>query len=90
MLRTFVLALHDNAGRNMGNADGRVGFVDVLAAGAAGAKGVDAQVFFVHIDINGVVDFRVDEHRGKRGVATFVGIKREMRTRRCTPASAFR
>ena len=34
----------DDAGRQVGDAHGRVGLVDVLAAGAAGAHGVDADV----------------------------------------------
>ena len=32
MLRAIVLALHDDAGRQMRDADGRIGLVDVLAA----------------------------------------------------------
>jgi hypothetical protein len=39
-----VLALGHDAGGQVGDAHGRVGLVDVLAAGAAGAEGVDAQV----------------------------------------------
>ena len=34
MLGAVVLALHDNARRQMGDAHGRIGSVDVLAAGA--------------------------------------------------------
>jgi hypothetical protein len=41
-LRALVLALDDDAGGKVGDADGGVGLVDVLAAGTGGAVGVDA------------------------------------------------
>jgi hypothetical protein len=44
VLRALVLALDHDAGRQVGDADRRIGLVDVLAAGAGGAEGVDAQV----------------------------------------------
>ena len=44
VLRLFRLDHHD-AGRQMGDAHGRIGRVDVLAAGARGAHRVDADVF---------------------------------------------
>src|SRR5690606_21183167 len=44
------------------------GFVDVLAAGAAGAVGVDAQVGLVDVDGLDFVDFRQHGHRAGRGV----------------------
>ncbi len=44
MLRALVLALDDDARGQVREAHGRVGLVDVLAAGAGGAVGVDAQV----------------------------------------------
>ena len=56
----------------------RVGLVDVLAAGAGGAEGVDAQVGRIDVDFDGVVDFGIDEHAGKRGVAAVVGVERRL------------
>jgi hypothetical protein len=44
VLRALVLALDDDARRQVRDAHGGVGLVDVLAAGAGGAVGVDAQV----------------------------------------------
>ena len=76
MLRSLVLTLDDDAGRQVGDADRRVGLVDMLAAGAAGAEGVDADILLVEVDIDAVVEFRHDHHRGERGVATAAGVKR--------------
>ena len=59
----------------MGHAHGRVGGVDVLAALAAGAVGVDAQVFELDVDLDGVVDFGRDKDRGEGGVTTLGGVK---------------
>ena len=53
-LRALVLALDDDAGREVRDPDGGVGLVHVLAAGAARAVGVDAQVALVDLDV-GVV-----------------------------------
>src|SRR5919201_5309089 len=50
-LRALVLALDDDAGREMSDPDGRVGLVDVLAAGALGAVGIDAEVVLVDLDV---------------------------------------
>jgi hypothetical protein len=44
VLAAAVLALHHDAGGDVRQAHGRVGLVDVLAAGAAGAEGVGAHV----------------------------------------------
>ena len=55
MLGTIVLALGDDAGGQVGDADGAVGLVDVLAARAAGAEGVDAQVGRVQLHLRGGV-----------------------------------
>ena len=50
-LRALVLALHDDPARAVRDAHGRVGLVDVLAAGARGAVGVDLQVVVVDLDV---------------------------------------
>ena len=52
VLRTLVLALDNNAGGDVGDTDGRLGLVDVLAAGTAGTVGVDLQVGRVDLDVN--------------------------------------
>src|SRR5690606_21181131 len=46
----------------------RIGLVDVLAAGAAGAVGVDAQVGRIDVDLEGIVDLGIDEDAGEGGV----------------------
>ena len=71
MLRTLVLATGDDACWNVGDADSGVGRVDVLATLAARAIGIDAEVFGLDVDDDGVVDLGRDEDRGKAGVAAF-------------------
>src|SRR5258705_9121502 len=44
MLRAAVLHVDDDAGRDVGDADRGFGLVDVLAAGALRAHGLDPQV----------------------------------------------
>ena len=62
-LRALVLALHDDPARAVGDAHGRVGLVDVLAAGARGAIGVDLQVVVLDLDVADVLDHRRDLER---------------------------
>ena len=65
MLRALVLAGHDDAAGKMGQAHRRIGLVDVLAAGAAGTVGVDAQIGVIDFDLDIVVDLRIDEDRSE-------------------------
>ena len=53
----------------MGDSYSGVGFVDVLPTGSLCAEGVDAKIGRVDVDLDGVVDFRVDEDAGEGGVA---------------------
>jgi hypothetical protein len=91
VLRALGLAGHDDAGRDVGDADRRVGLVDVLAARARRAIGVDAQVGSSLISISiVVVDHRIDpDRREARCAAARWLSKGEMRTSRCTPLSVF-
>jgi hypothetical protein len=57
-------------------ADGAVGLVHVLAAGARRAVGVDPQVLVQNLDLDGLVDHRIDPDAGEAGVAALLGIKR--------------
>ena len=68
VLRALVLAGDHDPGRDVRDAHGRVGRVDVLAALAAGAIGVDADVVRLDIDLDALVDFRRDKHAGERGM----------------------
>src|SRR5690606_13105692 len=74
VLAAFGLGLDHDAGGQVGDADGRVGLVDVLAAGARGAEGVDAQVGRVHLDRLAVLLDRDDRHRCRRGVDAPLGL----------------
>ena len=60
----------------MGQADGRVGFIDVLAARSAGPIGIDAKILGTNIDLNAVVDLRIHKQRGEGGMAPGVAVKR--------------
>jgi shikimate kinase len=66
-----------------------IGLVDVLAAGAGGAEGVDAQVA-VAVSTTMVSSTRGDETEAKEVCRRPLESKGEMRTSRWTPASAFR
>src|SRR5690606_18547879 len=68
VLRPVVLALHDHSRGQVGDAHRGLGPVHVLAARAGGAIDVDAQVGWIDLDLDRVVDFGIDEHGGKRGV----------------------
>ena len=52
------------------------GLVDVLAAGAAGAHRVDAHVGLLDVDIDAVVDHRIDVDAGERSVPARIGVER--------------
>ena len=60
----------------MREADRGFGLVDVLAAGAAGAHRVDAHVGFLDVDLDAVVDHRIDRDARERGVPARVGVER--------------
>ena len=69
VLRPFRLAVHGNAGGDVGDADGGLGLVHVLPAGATRAHGLDAQVLLVDLHPDGLVDVGIDEDAGEGGVA---------------------
>ena len=74
-LGLLVLALDHDARRIVGDAHGGVGAVHVLAAGAAGAEHVDAQVLLLDVDLDVRVNVRVHVHRGKGRVPAARGVK---------------
>ncbi|TLD44612.1 MAG: hypothetical protein FAZ92_03162 [Accumulibacter sp.] len=78
VLRAVVLALDDDVGRQVRDADRRIGLVDVLAAGAGSAVGVDAQVCRVDLDGEGIVDLGVGRHRAEARMATGVRVERRL------------
>ena len=73
VLALFVLALHDDAGLVVRQADGRGGLVDVLAAGAAGAENVLAIVVGLEVDFD-VFGLGHHGHGGGRGVDAALGL----------------
>ena len=68
-LAALGLAADDNVGRQVGDANGGLDFVDVLAAFAARAERVDAQVFGANVDFDLVVNFGNYEDGGEGCVA---------------------
>ena len=75
-LRTFVLARHDDAGRQVRDAHRRVGDVHVLAARARRAVGVDAEVAGIDLGLLGLFERRDAVERRERGLAAGVGVER--------------
>ena len=60
----------------MRNADGGVRGVYVLPAFARGAVGIDTQILLVDIDLDRVIDFRIDGDGRKRRMSTLCRIER--------------
>ena len=75
MLGALVLAADHDARGQVGDPDGGVGGVHVLAARAAGTVGVDAQVVFVDLDVDVVVEFGIDFDRAEAGVPPGVAVE---------------
>ena len=76
VLAALGLAGHDDTGREMGDAHGRIGGVDMLPAGAAGAEGVHPQVGLADLDVDVILfDLGKDDRRGKGGVTAGIAVK---------------
>ncbi len=58
VLAALVLALHDDARRQMREANGRFHFIDVLPAMAARTECINAEIFGLDNDLDAIVDFR--------------------------------
>ncbi len=68
VLAAVVLAFDDDAGRQVGQPHRRIGLVDVLAAGARGAEGVDAQIAGIDFDLAELVGLGHYRDRAGRGM----------------------
>ena len=77
-LRALVLALHDDPGRQVRDADRAVGLVHVLPPGALRPVGVDLEVALVDLDVGVVGQERRDDHRRERGVAPVRAVERRL------------
>ena len=66
-LALLVLAADHDAGRQVGDPDRRVGGVHALAAGAAAAEDVDAQVVLVDLDVD-LLGLGQHQDAGRAGV----------------------
>src|SRR5271154_1919185 len=76
MLASLVLALNNYSCREVRDADGGLDLIHVLAAVAAGAKRVDAEIFGPDYNLDAVVDFGDHEYRGEGRVPTGCLVKR--------------
>src|SRR5258708_7677355 len=76
VLRAIILALYHDARGQMSDAHRRVGLVDVLAARAGCAVGVDAQIGGIHFHLDVFVHLRIDENAREGGVAAGVPIQK--------------
>ena len=77
VLAPLVLALHDDAGGQVRQADRAGGLVDVLAPGAAGTEDVLADVLVPGRRCSTVVvDLGRDVHRGEAGLPLALGVER--------------
>ena len=70
MLAAVILTLDHNARWNVGEPYCRVGFIDVLTTGARSAVGIGSNVGWIDVNLNRVIDFRINVDAGKGGVAT--------------------
>ena len=69
VLAALILALHDDAARQVRDAHRGFHLVHVLAARSAGPEGVDAHIFGLHDNFDSIVNLGNDEHRGEGGMA---------------------
>ena len=60
MLRAVVLALHHDTRRNMGQTHRAVGLVNMLPTRTRRAIGVDSQILILDLNLDRVVDYRID------------------------------
>jgi hypothetical protein len=74
-LGALVLALGHDAGRQVGQPDGRVGLVHVLAAGPLAAERVDPDLVPVQLDLVDVLGLREDLHEGERGLPSLLRVE---------------
>ena len=70
VLAALHLAGDDDAAGDVRDANGGFDFVDVLAALAAGAEGVELEIVGVDVDFDAVVDFGNHEDRSERSMAS--------------------
>ena len=74
-LGAFDLTGDDDAGGEVGDADGGFDFVDVLSAFAAGAVGVDFEIVIADFDFDVFLSVGCDVDGGEGGVALFGGVE---------------
>src|SRR5208283_1151765 len=68
VLAAFRLARHDNAGGDVGEAHGRLHFIDVLPAFTTRAKRLQLDVFRLDVHLDAVINFGNNENGSERRV----------------------
>ena len=76
MLAAIILTGDDDARRDMGDADGAFRLVDVLTTGTRRPVGVYLQIRGVDVDLDGIVDDRVNPDTGKASLPTSIRVER--------------
>jgi hypothetical protein len=76
VLRALGLTGDDDAGRKMGDADRRVGRIDMLTARARRSIRIYTTIGFIDVHLDPVVDHRIDPDRGEARMAAGVGVER--------------
>ncbi len=75
MLRSFILALHNNFSGDVCDPYSRVSDIDVLAPFSRCAISVDPKVIGIDVHIDIFVYFRIDEYSSKGCMPSFIGVK---------------
>ena len=78
MLGTVVLTLRHNPSRDVGNTHRRFRTVNVLTTRTGGTVNVNTQIRRVDIDINIIINFRINKRRAERRMATSAGVERTL------------
>ena len=76
MLAPLLLAGDDDPRRDVGDPYGRVRLVHMLPPGSRRTIRIDAQIRLIDLDLDVVVNDRIDEHGRERGMTPALGIKR--------------
>ena len=75
VLASLVLALDHNPTGPVGDADGGVRFIDMLAPRSTGSIGVDPQILSMDVDVDVLIDLGPGKDGGKTGVPSGVRVK---------------
>src|SRR5690606_30891600 len=76
VLRAVTLALDNNIGGDMRNADSAISGIDMLSACTGRTESIHPQIFFLDVNSDAVINYRINPDTGKAGLALACRIKR--------------